>query len=88
MGLLGWIILGGLAGWLAAVLLEERRGCALNILVGIVGAVLGGLVFNALGSRGVTGFNLWSLAVAILGSLALLTILRLLRGGGGGQRRR
>jgi uncharacterized membrane protein YeaQ/YmgE (transglycosylase-associated protein family) len=88
MGLIGWIILGGLAGWLAAVLMDERRGCLLNVLVGIVGAVLGGLIFNAVGSAGVTGFNLWSLAVAILGSLLLIAILRLLRGGGGRDRRR
>lgn len=87
MGLVGWIVLGGLAGWLASLLLDEQRGCLINVVVGVVGGVLGGLIFNQLGSRGVTGFNLWSLAVAILGSLVLLAVVRLLRGKPGSRRK-
>ena len=80
MGLLGWIVLGGLAGWLASLLLDERQGCLLNIVVGVVGAIMGGLVFSHFGRSGITGFNLWSLAIAILGSIVFLAVLKLLRG--------
>ncbi len=82
MGFLGWIILGGLAGWAAHGLLgEEHQGCLVNILVGIVGGVLGGAVFSALGGAGVTGFNIWSFGVAVVGAIILLGILRLVWGG-------
>lgn len=87
MGLLGWIVLGGLAGWIASLLFEERRGCLLNVLTGIVGAVVGGLLFNAAGSRGVTGFNLQSLGVAVVGSIVLVALVRIVWGRGGGRRR-
>jgi len=80
MGLLGWIVLGGLAGWLASLLMDERQGCMLNIVVGIVGAVIGGLVFSRLGRTGITGFNIWSLGIAIVGSVLFLFLLRLLKG--------
>jgi len=53
-------------------------GCLLNIAAGIVGAVVGGLIFNYLGSRGITGFNWWSLLVAFVGALIVLLFVRLL----------
>jgi uncharacterized membrane protein YeaQ/YmgE (transglycosylase-associated protein family) len=78
MGLIGWIILGGLAGWLASVVVgtSKRQGCLLDIVVGIVGAVIGGMVFSALGGFGVTGFNLWSFFVAFIGAVILLAIVK------------
>ena len=79
MSVLGWIFFGGLAGWLGSLLLDERQGCLVNIVVGIVGAVLGGLVFTFFGGSGVTGFNIWSLAVAVVGSILFMAILRLFR---------
>jgi len=82
MGILGWIIIGGLAGWIASMIMGTNRqqGWLMDILVGIVGGVLGGLVFSLLGGTGVTGFNLWSLIVAIIGAVVLLAIVRAIRG--------
>jgi uncharacterized membrane protein YeaQ/YmgE (transglycosylase-associated protein family) len=81
LGILGWIILGGLAGWIASALMGRREGCFMNVIIGIVGALIGGFLFSLLGGRGVTGFNLWSLLVAVIGAAILLAIL-------GGIRRR
>ena len=83
MGLLGWIIFGGLAGWIASALVKERRGCLMNVLVGIIGAVVGGLIFSLLGGVGVTGLNVWSLVVAVIGAVVFLAIVRMGRGGRG-----
>ena len=83
MGLLGWIIFGGLAGWIASALVKERRGCLMNVIVGIIGAVVGGLIFSLLGGVGVTGFNVWSLVVAVIGAVVFLAIVRMGRGGRG-----
>lgn len=88
MGILAWIVFGGLAGWLASWILDERRGCLLNIGVGILGALLGGFLFSRFGGVGITGFNFWSFLVAVVGSALLLLVLRLLRGRRGGPRRR
>jgi len=80
MGILGWIILGGIAGWLGSMLMEEERGCLMNVLVGVIGAVLGGFLFSFIGGTGITGFNIWSFIVAIIGSVIFLAVLRKLRG--------
>jgi len=82
MGIILWIILGGLAGWLASILMgtNANQGFFLNILVGIIGAVIGGWVMSFLGGTGVTGFNLWSLCVAILGAAIFLGLLQHVRG--------
>jgi uncharacterized membrane protein YeaQ/YmgE (transglycosylase-associated protein family) len=76
-----WIILGGVAGWIASMLMkrDSQMGAVENIIVGIVGAVLGGFLFNVFGLPGDTGFNLWTLLVAILGSVVLLFLIGLLR---------
>lgn len=81
MGLILFIILGGIAGWLASIIMktDDQQGILLNILIGVVGAFLGGLVFNAFGAYGVTGFNLWSLLVSVLGAVLLLAIVRALQ---------
>jgi len=81
MNIIGWIILGAVAGWLASVVMgtNKRQGCFMDIIVGIVGAFLGGLLFNMIGGHGVTGFNLWSLFVAFVGAVVLLFILGLIR---------
>lgn len=80
MGILSWIILGGLAGWIASRLMHEPQGCLANVIVGIVGAFIGGLVFNLIGGYGVSGLNLWSLVVAVVGAVIFIGILRALRG--------
>jgi uncharacterized membrane protein YeaQ/YmgE (transglycosylase-associated protein family) len=81
MGVIAWIILGGLAGWLAgwAVGTRERRGCLVDVVIGIVGAVIGGGLFSLIGGAGFTGFNLWSLFVAFVGAVILLLIIRAIR---------
>lgn len=80
MGILAWLILGGLAGWIASILMKERQGCLVNIAVGIIGAFIGGLIFSKLGGVRVTGLNPYSLAVATLGAVLFIAVLRLLRG--------
>lgn len=81
MGIITWIVLGGLAGWIGSMLMgtDQSQGIGLNIVVGIMGALLGGFVFSFLGSTGVTGFNFYSLIVATIGSVLLLWLLRLFR---------
>lgn len=81
MGIIGWIIIGALAGWIASLITgnDERMGAGMNILVGIIGGFIGGIVMNLLGGYGVTGFNLWSLLVATVGAILLLLIVNAFR---------
>ena len=81
MSILGWIILGGIAGWIASMMTGEGEGCITSVVLGIVGALIGGFVFSALGGTGVTGFNLWSLVVAVVGAIILIVIVRAIRRG-------
>ena len=76
--------MGALAGWIASMIMgrDAQMGAVANIVVGIVGAILGGLIMNTFGTAGVTGFNFWSLFVAILGAVVLLFVVGLIRGGG------
>lgn len=78
MNILAWIILGGIAGWIASMIAgtNAEQGVVGNILVGIVGAFIGGFIFNLLGGEGITGFNIWSLIVAVAGATLLLFIVR------------
>ena len=81
MGILGWIILGGLAGWLASrVVRGSGLGLLGDIVVGIVGGIIGGFIIGVLGGTGITGFNLWSFVVAVLGAVLLLLIVRFFNG--------
>ena len=79
MGILAWIVIGIIAGFLAkSVVPGEAPGGVLgDLVVGVVGALIGGWLFTAFGSAGVTGFNLWSLLVAFVGGVVLLLIVRL-----------
>lgn len=76
MGILSWIIFGALTGWLASLLMgrSNQMGCLANILVGIVGALIGGFLMSFLGGLGVTGFNVRSLVVAVIGAILFLSI--------------
>jgi uncharacterized membrane protein YeaQ/YmgE (transglycosylase-associated protein family) len=77
VGLFAWIVLGLIAGALAkAATGTNRRGCLFTIVVGILGAVVGGLLFNAIGENGITEFNLWSILVAFIGASLLLLVLQ------------
>jgi uncharacterized membrane protein YeaQ/YmgE (transglycosylase-associated protein family) len=81
MSLLVYLVFGALAGWLASIIMgtDAQQGAVMNIVVGIVGAFVGGLLMNAFGQSGVTGFNLYSVIVAVLGSVVFLWLYRMLR---------
>ncbi len=82
MGFILWIIFGALAGWIASMIMgtNAQQGALGNIVVGIIGAMIGGFTVQQFGGSGVTGFNLGSLLVAILGAVLLLGIVRMIRG--------
>jgi uncharacterized membrane protein YeaQ/YmgE (transglycosylase-associated protein family) len=81
MNIILWIVFGALAGWIASMVMgtNAQMGALANIIVGIVGAIIGGLIMNAFGAQGVTGFNLPSLLVAIVGAVVLLFLVGLVR---------
>jgi uncharacterized membrane protein YeaQ/YmgE (transglycosylase-associated protein family) len=79
MDILGWIIVGLLAGGLARMATgSEKRGCLATMVIGILGGLIGGALFNAAGSKGVGDGGFWSLFVAFIGACALLFILQAL----------
>ncbi len=81
MNILLWIIFGAIAGWIASIIMntDAQQGAFMNIVIGIVGAVAGGFLFQTFGAAGVSGFNLYSLLVAVIGSMALLGIVKMVR---------
>ena len=81
MSFIAWIVLGGLAGWFASMVAktDASMGLLTNIIVGIVGAFIGGFVFSLFGGSGVTGFNFYSLFVAFVGAVILLFIVRAIK---------
>jgi uncharacterized membrane protein YeaQ/YmgE (transglycosylase-associated protein family) len=88
MGFVAWVFLGAISGMVARFLVGQSGGsCCGDIIVGIIGAVLGGVLFNSLGGRGVTGFNLYSLVVAVVGAAVFLLLLRVLHHAAGDNRR-
>jgi uncharacterized membrane protein YeaQ/YmgE (transglycosylase-associated protein family) len=75
MSILGWIILGLIAGFIASKVVNKRgEGLILDIVLGIVGAVAGGFLFAQFGAAGITGFNLYSMFVAVIGAIVLLVL--------------
>lgn len=77
MGILLWIIFGALAGWLASVAMKSSGGIFSDIILGMLGAVVGGLIMSFFGQAGVTGFNLYSLLVAVAGAVFLIWMGRM-----------
>ena len=82
MGLIAWIVLGLIAGAIAKALMpgKDPGGCIITMIIGIVGALLGGFLATALGFGGLSGFDWRSLFIAIIGSVVLLVIWRMIRG--------
>ena len=75
MGILSWIILGLIAGFIGSKIVNSQgQGFWLNIALGIVGALVGGFIFNLFGAGGVSGLNLWSMIVAVAGSVVVLLL--------------
>lgn len=81
MGILIWIVFGGLVGWVASLLMhtDNQQGILLNVIVGIVGAVVGGWIMTFFGQSGVSGFNLYSFIVALIGAVVLIFVVKALR---------
>jgi uncharacterized membrane protein YeaQ/YmgE (transglycosylase-associated protein family) len=81
MNLIGWIVLGAIAGWLASIVTgrNAQMGCIANIIAGVLGGVLAGwIVSSVFGWEGVTGFNIYSLIVAFVGAVIVLGIWNLI----------
>ena len=75
MSIIGWIILGLIAGFIASKIVNKTgHGFLLDAVLGIVGAIVGGFIFDALGGIGITGFNLYSMIVATIGAIIVLWI--------------
>ncbi len=83
-GIITWIVVGGLAGWVASLIMktDASQGLLGNIVVGIIGGLLGGFIFGLLGGAGFTGFNPWSFFVALVGAIVLLLIWKAISGRG------
>lgn len=81
MDILLWIIFGALAGWIGSIIMktDSQQGTITDIILGMVGAVVGGFLFNMFGQSGVTGFNLYSLGVSVVGAVVLIYLGRMLR---------
>jgi uncharacterized membrane protein YeaQ/YmgE (transglycosylase-associated protein family) len=81
-GVIGWLIVGLIAGWIAGKVSRGRGfGCIANVILGLIGAVLGGWIFTKLGVFG--GGLIYSIAAATVGAVILVAIARLFSGGGG-----
>ncbi len=81
MLIITWIIFGLIAGFIASKLVNNSgEGFILDTILGIVGAVVGGYIFHAFGASGVTGFDLYSLLVAVVGAVVLLVVYHALFG--------
>ena len=81
MSIIAWLILGLIAGFVASKIVNKSgSGIVLDIVLGIVGAVVGGFIFDLLGAHKVTGFNLYSLIVAIIGAIVVLVVYHAVAG--------
>ncbi|HEX6831415.1 MAG TPA: GlsB/YeaQ/YmgE family stress response membrane protein [Methyloceanibacter sp.] len=81
MSILAWIVLGLIAGFIASkIYVGTGQGILMDIVLGIVGAVVGGYLFDMLGAGGITGFNIWSMLVAIVGAVLVLWIYHAVSG--------
>jgi uncharacterized membrane protein YeaQ/YmgE (transglycosylase-associated protein family) len=75
MSIIGWLVLGLIAGFIASKVVNKTgEGVAFDIVLGIIGAIVGGFLFTQLGATGVTGFNLYSMFVAVIGAIVVLVL--------------
>ena len=81
-GIITWVVIGGLAGWVASMITKTDASMGLlgNIVAGIIGAFVGGFLIGLLGGSGFTGFNIWSFVVALVGAIVVLLIWRAITG--------
>ncbi len=76
MDILLWIVLGALAGWIASMIMKSSHGVLMDVILGIIGGFVGGFIMNVLGQPGVTGFNIYSIIVAVIGASVLILLGR------------
>ena len=78
MGIILWILFGALVGWIASKIMDtdQEQGIFLNVIVGILGAMIGGWLMNFFGGIGVTGFDIRSFLVALLGAVILIAVVQ------------
>ncbi len=80
MSFIAWIVLGLIAGFIGSKLVNKTgEGVFLDIILGVVGAVVGGWVFHLFGASGVTGLNIYSLLVAVIGAIVVLVVYHAIR---------
>jgi uncharacterized membrane protein YeaQ/YmgE (transglycosylase-associated protein family) len=80
MSILAWIVLGLIAGFIGSKIVNKSgEGLIMDIVLGIIGAVVGGWLFNTIGHAGITGFNLYSMFVAVIGAVVVLLIYHAVR---------
>jgi uncharacterized membrane protein YeaQ/YmgE (transglycosylase-associated protein family) len=83
MSVIAWIVLGLISGFIASKIVNKSgEGTLLDIVLGIVGAVVGGFLFQLVGAAGVTGFNIWSMFVAVIGAVVVLVAKHAIMGRG------
>ena len=81
MSFLGWVFFGLITGFIASKIVhQEGQGCLLNIALGVIGAFVGGFMFTQIGGQGITGFNVYSMFVAVIGAIVVLLIYHALTG--------
>jgi uncharacterized membrane protein YeaQ/YmgE (transglycosylase-associated protein family) len=78
MDIIIWIVFGALAGWVADIVMASDHGLIEDVVLGVIGAFVGGFIMNQFGQPGVTGFNIYSLVVAVIGAVVLIFIGRVL----------
>lgn len=81
MNIILWIVFGGLVGWISSMIMKTnaQQGMLMDVVMGVVGAIIGGFIMNFLGQPGVTGFNIYSFIVAILGAVAVVFLGRVVQ---------
>ncbi len=83
VSLLGWIVLGLIAGFIASKIVNKRgEGVIMDIVLGIIGAIVGGFIFATFGGAGVTGFKIYSMLVAVIGAVIVLVVYHAITGRG------
>lgn len=81
MGIVLWIVFGAIAGWIASVIMktDSNQSTINDIILGVIGAIVGGFLMGMVGQTGITGFNLYSLFVAVIGAVVVIYVGRMLR---------